>query len=146
MAADQVVWSEQGRLHVSASGTFTSSLLAADTVTIAAGHGVRVNDTVVLHQAGVGTLKCLVTEVTATTYKAFPYTQATMDASGTTQFVHTKDVTGFVFGSEHKKGTGLPTTGYDGLEPQFASLTNKPAIIKDLYDCLLYTSPSPRDS
>ncbi len=139
MAADQVVWSEQGRLHVSASGTFANATgLAADTITIAAGHGVRVNDTVVLHQEGVGTLKCLVTEVTATTYKAFPYTQATMDASGT-QFVHTKAVTGFVFGSEHKKGTGLPTvTGgtatIAGLEPQFKSLTNKPAIIKDLYE------------
>jgi len=139
MAADQVVWSEQGRLHVSASGTFANQAgLQADTVVVPAGHGVRVNDTVVLHQDGVGTLKCLVTEVGATTYKAFPYTQATMDAAGT-QFVHTKAVTGFVFGSEHKKGTGLPTvTGgtatIAGLEPQFASLTNKPTIIKDLYE------------
>jgi len=139
MAADQVVWSEQGRLHVSASGSIADSTnLTAGKITVATGHGIRVNDTVVLNQATKGTLKCLVTEVGATTYKAFPYTQATMDAAGT-QFVHTKAVTGFVFGSEHKKGTGLPTvTGgtatIAGLEPQFASLTNKPTIIKDLYE------------
>jgi len=134
MAADQVVWSEQGRLHVSASGTFANQAgLEADTVVVPTGHGVRVNDTVVLHQDGVGTLKCLVTEVpTATTYKAFPYTQATMDV-GAIPFVHTKAVTGFVYGSEYKKGSAL-STGHKGLEPQFASLTNKPAIIKDLYE------------
>jgi hypothetical protein len=140
MAADQVVWSEQGRLHVSASGSIANATdLAADKITVATGHGIRVNDTVVLNQAA-GTLKCLVTEVGADYYKAFPYTQATMDATGGTSITFTASaVTGFVFGSEHKKGTGLPTvTGgtatIAGLEPQFASLTNKPAIIKDLYE------------
>ena len=135
MAADQVVWSEQGRLHVSASGSIANGTdLAADKITVATGHGIRVNDTVVLNQAA-GTLKCLVTEVGDDYYKALPYTQATMDATGGTTITFTASaVTGFVFGSEHKKGTALPATGYDGLEPQFASLTNKPAIIKDLYE------------
>ena len=134
MAADQVVWSEQGRLHVSASGTFANaSALAADTITTATAHGIRVNDTVVLHQVGEGTLKCLVTEVpSATTYKAFPYTQAAMDTPGAAVvFEHAKAVTGFVYGSEYKKGTDYTN---DGLEPSFASLTNKPAIIKDMFE------------
>ncbi len=133
MAADQVVWSEQGRLHVSASGTIDAS----EGVITAANHAVRVNDTVVLNQAA-GTLKCLVTAVgvnTATppvaTFTVAPYTQADME-TGTT-FVD-GPVTGFVFGSEHKKGSALPASGYGGLEPSFASLTNKPAIIKDLYE------------
>jgi len=132
MASDQVVWSEQGRLHVSAAGTIANGTdLAADKITVATGHGIRVNDTVVLNQAA-GTLKCLVTEVGSDYYKAFPYTQATMDATGGTAITFTASaVTGFVFGSEYKKGT--PYTN-DGLEPQFASLTNKPAIIKDLYE------------
>jgi hypothetical protein len=132
MAADQVVWSEQGRLHVSASGTIANGTdLAADKITVATGHGIRVNDTVVLNQSA-GTLKCLVTEVGDTYYKAFPYTQATMDASGGTAITFTASaVTGFVFGSEYKKGTSYDNKG---LEPQFASLTNKPAIIKDLYE------------
>jgi len=132
MAADQVVWSEQGRLHVSASGSIADGTdLAADKITVAAGHGIRVNDTVVLNQAA-GTLKCLVTEVGDTHYKAFPYTQATMDATGGTAITFTASaVTGFVFGSEYKKGTSYDNKG---LEPQFASLENKPAIIKDLYE------------
>jgi len=134
MASDQVIWSEQGRLHVSAAGTFANAAgLAADTIT-AVGHSIRVNDTVVLNQVGVGTLKCLVTEVpTVDTYKCFPYTQAAMDSTGgtTITFVHTKAVTGFVYGSEYKKGT---TGRLESLEPGFASLTNKPAIIKDLYE------------
>ena len=129
MAADQVVWSEQGRLHVSASGTIADSTdLQADKITVATGHGIRVNDTVVLNQAA-GTLKCLVTEVGDDYYKAFPYTQATMD-SGAIAFTASA-VTGFVFGSEYKKGTSYDNKG---LEPSFASLTNKPAIIKDLYE------------
>ena len=131
MAADQVVWSEQGRLHVSASGSIANGTdLAADKITVATGHGIRVNDTVVLNQAA-GTLKCLVTEVGTTYYKAFPYTQATMDVGAIT--FTASAVTGFVFGSEYKKGSAL-STGHKGLEPQFASLTNKPAIIKDLYE------------
>ena len=133
MASDQVVWSEQGRLHVSAAGAFADgTALAADTIT-AAGHSIRVNDTVVLNQVSVGTLKCLVTAVTANTYTCFPYTQATMDASATGDitFLAGTAVTGFVYGSEYKKGTNGRA---ESLEPSFASLTNKPAIIKDLYE------------
>ena len=133
MASDQVIWSEQGRLHVSASGAFADAAgLAADTIT-AVGHSVRVNDTVVLNQVGVGTLKCFVTAVTADTYTCFPYTQATMDATGGTAitFLAGTAVTGFVYGSEYKKGT---PGRVESLEPSFASLTNKPAIIKDLYE------------
>jgi len=133
MASDQVIWSEQGRLHVSAAGAFANAAgLAADTIT-AAGHSIRVNDTVVLNQVGVGTLKCLVTAITANTYTCFPYTQAAMDSAGGTSitFLAAKAVTGFVYGSEYKKGT---TGRLESLEPGFASLTNKPAIIKDLYE------------
>lgn len=132
MASDQVIWSEQGRLHVSAAGAFADAAgLAADTIT-AAGHSIRVNDTVVLNQVSVGTLKCLVTAVTTNTYTCFPYTQATMDATGGSAitFLAGTAVTGFVFGSEYKKGTDGRA---ESLEPSFASLTNKPAIIKDLY-------------
>jgi len=130
MAADQVVWSEQGRLHVSASGTIDAS----GGVVTAANHAVRVNDTVVLNQAA-GTLKCLVTAVgvdsstpPVATFTVVPYTQADM-VTGTT-FVDGA-VTGFVFGSEYKKGTGAHDKA---LEPSFKSLENKPVIIKDLYE------------
>ena len=129
MASDQVVWSEQGRLHVSAAGTIVAS---TGVVTAGSGHGVRKHDTVVLNRDGVGTLKCLVTASDDTTYTVVPYTQAAMNTSGGTAITFTNGaVTGFVFGSEHKKGTGVHEKA---LEPQFASLENKPVIIKDLYE------------
>jgi hypothetical protein len=128
MAADQVVWSEQGRLHISAAGT----IVASTGVVTSVGHGVRKHDTVVLNRAGVGTLKCLVTVSTDDTFTVLPYTQAAMDTTGGTAITFTDGaVTGFVFGSEHKKGTGVHEKA---LEPSFASLENKPVIIKDLYE------------
>jgi hypothetical protein len=128
MAADQVVWSEQGRLHISAAGT----IVASTGVVTSVGHGVRKHDTVVLNRAGVGTLKCLVTVSTDDTFTVLPYTQAAMNTSGGTAVTFTNGaVTGFVFGSEHKKGTGVHEKA---LEPSFASLENKPVIIKDLYE------------
>ena len=128
MAADQVVWSEQGRLHVSAAGT----IAASTGIVTSNGHGVRKHDTVVLNRAGVGTLKCLVTASDANTFTVVPYTQAAVNSTGTGTVTFTNGaVTGFVFGSEHKKGTGVHEKA---LEPSFASLENKPVIIKDLYE------------
>ena len=128
MAADQVVWSEQGRLHVSAAGV----IVASTGVVTSNGHSVRKHDTVVLNRAGVGTLKCLVTASDANTFTVVPYTQAAMNSSASGNITFTNGaVTGFVFGSEHKKGTGVHEKA---LEPSFASLENKPVIIKDLYE------------
>ncbi len=126
MASDQVVWSEQGRLHVSAAGI----IVAATGVVTSTAHGVRKHDTVVLNRAGVGTLKCLVTASDADTFTVLPYTQAAMNTGSGTTFTDGA-VTGFVFGSEFKKGQ----EGHvKGLEPDFKSLENKPVIIKDLYE------------
>ena len=128
MAADQVVWSEQGRLHISAAGT----IVASTGIVTSTGHSVRKHDTVVLNRAGVGTLKCLVTVSTDDTFTVLPYTQAAMNSSASGNVTFTNGaVTGFVFGSEHKKGTGVHEKA---LEPSFASLENKPVIIKDLYE------------
>ena len=128
MAADQVVWSEQGRLHVSAAG----DIVASSGVVTSAGHSVRKHDTVVLNRAGVGTLKCLVTASTDDTFTVLPYTQAAVNSSASGNITFTNGaVTGFVFGSEHKKGTSMHDKS---LEPSFASLENKPVIIKDLYE------------
>ena len=126
MAADQVVWSEQGRLHVSAAGT----IVASTGVVTSVAHSVRKHDTVVLNRDGVGTLKCLVTVSTDDTFTVVPYTQAAMNTGSGTTFTDGA-VTGFVFGSEYKKGTGAHDKA---LEPSFASLENKPVIIKDLYE------------
>ena len=133
MAADQVVWSEQGRLHTSFTGTMTAAQLLADTFVAPANNGIRIQDTVVLNQAA-GTLKCLVTAVNTATnvITVKPYTQPKLNTPAGTTFVAGTAITGFVYGSEYKKGDSY--NGLTGLEPSFASLTNKPAIIKDLYE------------
>ena len=74
----------------------------------------------------------LVTASTDNTFTVIPYTQVAMNSSASGNITFTDGaVTGFVFGSEHKKGTGVHEKA---LEPSFASLENKPVIIKDLYE------------
>jgi len=77
MTADQVIWSEQGRLHLSYKGLVTNSTGAnngtgaTNTITVTtdidgltpASHGVRTNDQVIIANAN-GVHKCIVTNVT----------------------------------------------------------------------------------
>jgi hypothetical protein len=138
MTSDQVVWSEQGRLHLFYTG---ASVTNAGVITIASSgtHAVRVGQTIVLsdNQTSPTVIKAYVSAVAAdnTTLTAIPYSGgATVGAvSGFT----TADDSGsatcdfFVFGSEFKKGTSGMT---NAVQPSFASLTNKPIIIKDKYE------------
>ncbi len=59
MASDRVIWSEQGRLHLSVSGV---SVANAGTITGATDHGVRVGQTIVLSdgEANPTITKCYV--------------------------------------------------------------------------------------
>ena len=159
MQADQVVWSEQGRLHLSYKATMTDADqgMGGDNpgceITInsdidgealnANGHGIRVNDTVVV--AGEGTVfKGLVTQVTATGIEVANYA----DADAPAAIGDTKACTVLVYGSEYGKGraymtsAGFDTDGSYGTstdsrganEPTFKSFTNKPIILKDYYE------------
>ena len=138
MTSDQVVWSEQGRLHLNYTG---AAVTDAGVITIANSgtHAVRVGQTIVLsdNQASPTVIKCYVSAVASdnTTLTAIPYSggatvgavtgfdTATDNGSNTCDF--------FVFGSEFKKGTAGMT---NSVQPSFASLTNKPIIIKDKYE------------
>jgi len=138
MQADQVVWSEQGQLHLSAAGVIDADGGAAtgagQVTTTDTTHTIRLGDTVVLNRSGVGTLKCYVTAVASdgTTYDCIPYTQSKMDSSATGDLTFTDGaVTGFVFGSEYTKG--VAGRG-ESVQPAFLSFTNKPVILKDLYE------------
>ena len=138
MTSDQVVWSEQGRLHLHYKGA-----AVADTgvITIASSgtHAVRVWQTIVLsdNQTSPTVIKAYVSAVAAdnTTLTAIPYTGgATVGAvSGfvTTDDDGTATCDLFVYGSEFKKGTSGIS---NAVQPSFASLTNKPIIIKDKYE------------
>ncbi len=153
MTADQVVWSEQGRLHLSYTGKCTDDDAATggiieiendiDGNDVGTNHAIRVNDTVLIACSTNGaTCKAVVVSVDRTTPAATinvaPYgfgnllaASITDDAAGSTA----DSLTILVYGSEFKKGDT-----YDGADsrganqPQFKSFSNKPIIMKDYYE------------
>ncbi len=156
MTADQVVWSEQGRLHLSYTGTVTTkaggTIVSGGLIAIAKDidgndltttHGIRVNDTVII-AGSAGVVKCLVTEAIAASaaVEVAPYGVASLDAAG---FEDADAITILVYGSEFQKGTAYSlaadvatataTADSRGAnEPKFKSFTNKPIIMKDYYE------------
>jgi len=127
-SADQVVWSEQGRLHISAAG----SLVASTGVITSNNHAVRLGDTVLINQAAKGSLRCLVTAVDTNTFTVKPYTQATTASTQTGNITMVDGaVVGFVYGSEFSKGGAGRAKA---IEPEFKSLSNQMMILKDLYE------------
>jgi hypothetical protein len=140
MAADRVVWSEQGRLHLSYTGAVSGTgviTIAADidgnSVDAAgeAGHGVREGDTVIVSKAGTSgaTVKCYVSDVTGLAVTVLPYSFATLVTHA--NIAATDTVSLFVYGSEYKKGQDGRT---GSNSPTFKSYSNKPIIMKDLFE------------
>ena len=128
MASDEVVWTEQGRLHVAYSDAViaTNADDSDNTINIT-GHAIKVNQTIVVSQGAVS-VKAFVKSITANSIEAFPYGSATWPAN----FVDTAnpDLAVFVYGSEHGKGT----SGQRGsLDAGFQKFSNSPKIMKDLY-------------
>ena len=140
MTSDQVIWSEQNRLHISYDGCTLPSPLTIDLET----NGTTIQNvispraTVVVLDPTTGLeAKCLVTDSDTTTgiITIQPYTVA--DLTGFT-------ATGlkvFVYGSEYQKGgsisagaTGANTgTQYLSVDPQFTQYSNSPIILKSQY-------------
>jgi hypothetical protein len=132
MSSDQIIWSEQGRLHLSYTGAL---VIATGVVTIASSgtHAVRVGQTVVIKGATSGLVaKAYVSAVNAgaTTLTLKRYDKAAFNTSGSA-FTDGEAVNLFVFGSEFKKGTNGMT---GAVTPSFATFTNNPIIIKDKYE------------
>jgi hypothetical protein len=135
MTSDQVIWSEQARLHLSYKG----AALAADSsntnvITIAASgtHAIRVGQTVAVGDETTGVVvKGYVTAVAAdnTTLTVAAYASATglvdagLNASNTVSL--------FVYGSEFAKGTDAIS---GSVEPNFQSFSNRPLILKDKFE------------
>jgi len=140
MTSDQVVWSEQNRLHVAYRDSATANqevdltgntTAAGSTITLGSDlvNVVRVGATVVVADAATGliTAKCYVKAVSGQTITVQPYTAATMAAAGFSN----APVNLFVYGSEFAKGT----SGISGsVYPAFTQYNNKPIIIKDNYE------------
>ena len=137
MTSDQVIWSEQNRLHIAytdvseTGGTFTINSTGGDP------HVVRVNNTIVVFDPVTGVaLKGIVSEVPSTPgstladdeFDAICYTTAG-GAWGT--LAGGTGMRMFVYGSDFKKGTN----GMLGaVEPVLTQFSNKPIIIKDQYE------------
>jgi len=156
MTADQVVWSEQGRLHLSYRGHIANATqqtgnsneeggtFEIDTDidgnavgTSAIDHGVRVND-MVLVADNSATAQGIVTAVSNDQISIALYnagnTTATFANAGLA--ADTGDTaTLLVYGSEFKKGDNYNgSSSRQANEPQFKSFNNKPIILKDYYE------------
>ena len=153
MSSDQVIWSEQNRLHISYTG-FSIAADAANTNVInlqaADGNTVSVNDTVVLLNPSNGAeAKCIVT-VSNTTAGAGsitvqPYQGVGLVAAG---FMAGAIALGtgvklFVYGSDYGKGSQILTNsavaGPQGnqtrvsVNPSFTQYSNSPIILRSQY-------------
>ncbi len=138
MSADQVIWSEQGRLHLSyevdihdASASQINIEKDIDGVARTTDHGVRVGDQVLIAGGGQ-TVTALVTVAAAGSklITALPYGGAHLSDMNFVDGDNT--CTLMVFGSEHSKGTAY--NGGRANKPNFTSFTNKPIILKDYYE------------
>jgi len=136
MAADQVIWSEQGRLHLSykdsaITGNVITIVNDVDGNTISANHGIRVGDMLLVSAAsGTATVTAHVTGVTAAAVTAVPYDVAGTLLAAVGATAAQTDITVLVIGSEFDKGTSGRASAN---EPAFATFNNKPIIMKDFY-------------
>jgi hypothetical protein len=143
MSSDQVIWSEQGRLHLSYNGTVDCTTGIVTSITgidsgAAETHAVRKGATVVAEitgSAGAVVVKafCKVgVEAAADTLTLKPYGAENFDDGATLVSGDTAvAIKFFVYGSEFKKGSASMT---DSIEPGFKTFTNKPMIIKDHFE------------
>ena len=148
MSSDQVIWSEQGRLHISYTGTFDTdeNLYTVthdiDGNTISAGEdGLRINDMVIVATAE-GAFKGFISARPANnTATILPYEREEIDdASAFSDTGPSEAATILVIGSEWEKGTTgqggttSSTDGFGNVRPTHTSFSNKPIIIKDYYE------------
>ena len=150
MASDEVVWSEQGRIHVAfndvqiaqddhsnsqftlindASGPSALRQTAAQKKSL-----LKVGDTIAVSKSG-NTVKAYITSIHASnaTFVAAPYSVADFSAAGSAFDASSGAITGiklFVYGSEYGKGTSGVGNSIDA---KFDSFSNKPIILRDKY-------------
>ena len=149
MTADQVILSEQGRLHLSYLGDIDADnviTIQSDIdgnnyaeAGISVTHGIRKFDTVVVATPN-GVYKAMVTGFAGTNdcdVTVAAYDGSTIATSGATG---NKKTTIMVYGSEWAKGVGYNEVGGThsdsraSNEPKFKTFSNKPIIIRDYYD------------
>ncbi len=141
MTSDQVIWSEQNRLHISYEGC---TLPSVTTINLQVNGGTIQNvispraTIVVLDPATGLEAKCLVTDSDTGTGVITVKPYNALDLTGFT----TSGLKVFVYGSEYQKGgkidaatAGGANTGtqYVSVDPQFTQYSNSPIILKSQY-------------
>ena len=150
MTSDQVIWSEQNRLHISYSACATGAI-AGTTQVIELNPGavagvqnvISVNDTVVILDPTTGLeAKAIVTasvlgaagSITVQTFAGGPLTGAAPGLGFTTTGLKV-----FVYGSDYSKGTTIAAVGAgnsaarNSIDPVLTQFSNSPIIIRDQY-------------
>ncbi len=146
MASDEVVWSEQGRIHVASNNATIANVNAtSDAITLVtdpAGNGdgltaaqqaalYSVGDTLVVSQ-GNKTVKARVQGIAGVvlTVSAYDYAAIVAAGGGNAGFTAAA-VKLFIFGSEYAKGTD--NSLQQSVDSPFTKFTNKPIILKGKY-------------
>ena len=125
MASDEVVWTEQGRLHVAYDDAVFASTTSTEKTLNITGHAIRPNQTVLL-SVGFATVRGFVKSVGTDDLEVFPYDAADF----TSAFLTATAVKVFVYGSEFGKGAA----GMQGsIDAGFQKFSNSPIILKDKY-------------
>ena len=144
MTSDQVIWSEQNRLHIAYDNcTFTSAtgvILLNPGAVAGISNVISVNSTVVVMDDFGNEAKCLVIASVpgggaGAQITVQPYTSANLAGAGLVGPVKV-----FVYGSEYRKGSTTPNydavaapNGYISVDPQFTQFSNLPVIIRNKY-------------
>ena len=144
MSSDQVIWSEQNRLHISYDGveqtsTGTTSVIEVNPAATAGVQNViSVNDTVVVLDPAGLEAKGIVTASTlgaAGTITVQPFAGTSL----TTQGFAATGLKVFVYGSDYSKGTSLEAGGpgnsaaRNSINPVMTQFVNSPIIIRDQF-------------
>lgn len=140
MTSDQIVWSEQNRLHIAYDGCTHSAGVADDITFPVGGAGatfvenvISVNQTIVIMNPANGAeVKALVVgSVTAAGVASISVKSYTAANVAPTIPQGTANLKIFVYGSEYRKGT--TDNDIKSVTPSFTQFQNSPIIIKEKY-------------
>ena len=131
MASDQVIWQEQGRLHIAYEGIESDTPIAPalQTITLPLKHLIGAGMTLVIADVnGINTVKAYVKSVVGQVASISVYDTVDAYLPATMQGVATLKM--FVFGSEYGKGS---EGAGNSIDASFTTFNNKPIILRDKY-------------
>jgi hypothetical protein len=136
MASDQVIWSEQNRLHIAYTGvdvvSAAANTLSIDVSSADVNNVISVDSTIVIINEATGAeVKAVVTASNTSNgnLTVAPYTVQNLAVGSL--FADTSTAKIFVYGSEYGKGSTTPNIV--SVEPELTQFSNSPIIIRSKY-------------